>query len=70
MADDAEGRSPARVPVTAQFLAETTARQKAYEASRRLWTSAFHPSEPRAQPAARSRGRGKIHDPRQGRFDL
>ena len=70
MVDDAERRPPTRVPVTAQFLAESVSRQRAYEASRRLWTSAFRPSEPRAQPAARSRNRGKIHDPRQGRFDL
>ncbi len=66
-----EGRSPPRrVEVTTQFLAEAAARQKAYETRRRLWTAAFHPSEPRAQAAARSRRVGKIHDPRQGKFDL
>jgi hypothetical protein len=59
-----------RIEVTAQWLAEGTAKQRAYEASRRLWTAAFQPSNPRAQPAARSRSRGKIHDPRQGKFDL
>jgi hypothetical protein len=65
------GLPPIRVEVTAQFLAEAAARQRAYEARRKLWTAAFHPSEPRAQAASRSRGRGgKINDPRQGRFDL
>jgi hypothetical protein len=59
-----------RIEVTAQWLAEGAAKQRAYEASRRMWTSAFQPSDPRAQPATRSRSRGKIHDPRQGKFDL
>jgi hypothetical protein len=35
-----------------------------------MWTAAFHPSEPRAQAASRSRRIGKINDPRQSRFDL
>jgi hypothetical protein len=60
---------PARVEVTARFLTDAAARQKAYEARRRMWTAAFHPSEPRTQAAARSR-RGSIHDPRQSRLDL
>jgi hypothetical protein len=59
-----------RVEVTAQWIAENAAKQRAYEISRRMWTAPFQPSNPRAQPAARSRSRGKIHDPRQGRFDL
>jgi hypothetical protein len=59
-----------RVEVTAQWLAEGAAKQRAYEISRRLWMAAFGPSDPRAQPASRSRSRGKIHDPRQGKFDL
>jgi hypothetical protein len=62
--------SPTRVEVTAKFLAEAGARQKAYEARRRMWTAAFHPSEPRAQAAARSRRSGRINDPRQAKFDL
>jgi len=70
MTDRAETGVPARVEVTAKFLAESTARQRAYEARRRMWTTAFHPSDPRVQAAARSRGRGAIHDPRQGKFDL
>jgi hypothetical protein len=68
--DTGDGNRPRRVEVTTQFLAEATARQKAYEARRRLWTAAFHPSDPRAQAATRSRRIGKIHDPRQSKFDL
>jgi len=64
------GLPPVRVEVTAKFLAESSERQRAYEARRKMWTAAFRPSEPRAQAAARSRRVGKINDPRQGRFDL
>jgi hypothetical protein len=64
------GLPPARVEVTAKFLAQAETRQRAYEARRRMWTAAFHPSEPRALAASRSRRIGKINDPRQGRFDL
>ena len=64
------GLPPMRVEVTAKFLSEASARQRAYEARRKLWTAAFHPSEPRAQAAARSRRAGKINDPRQGKFEL
>jgi hypothetical protein len=56
-----------RVEVTAQWLAENVTKQRAYEG---MWTAAFQPSDPRAQPAGRSRSRGKIHDPRQGKFAL
>jgi hypothetical protein len=70
MTDQRETGASARVEVTAKFLAETNARQRAYEARRRIWTAAFHSSDPRAQPAARSRGRGAIHDPRQSKLDL
>jgi hypothetical protein len=56
--------------VTAKFLVDSAARQRAYEVRRRLWTAAFHPADPRAQAAARTRGRGAIHDPRQEKFDL
>ena len=49
------GLPPARVEVTAAFLAEATERQRAYQARRKLWTAAFQPSEPRAQAASRSR---------------
>jgi hypothetical protein len=42
------GLPPVRVEVTAQFLAEAGERQRAYEARRKIWTAAFHPSEPRA----------------------
>jgi hypothetical protein len=64
------GLPPARVEVTAKFLAQAETRQRAYEARRKMWTAAFHPSEPRAQAASRSRRIGKINDPRQGRFEL
>lgn len=64
------GLPPMRVEVTTHFLADASAKQRAYEARRKTWTAAFHPSEPRAQAAARSRRVGKINDPRQGRFEL
>ncbi len=64
------GLPPVRVEVTAKFLAEVAERQRAYEARRKMWTAAFHPSEPRAQAASRSRRVGRINDPRQGKFDL
>jgi hypothetical protein len=68
--DEKADRLPHRVEVTARFLAEAQARQQAYEARRRMWTAAFHPSDPRAQAAARSRRTGRIHDPRQGKLEL
>ena len=64
------GLPPPRVEVTAKFLSEAAERQRAYAARRRLWTAAFHPSDPRAQAASRSRRAGKINDPRQTKFDL
>ncbi len=64
------GLPPVRVEVTTTFLTEAAARQRAYEVRRKLWTAAFHPSDPRAQAASRSRRVGRIHDPRQGKFDL
>ncbi|HUD62897.1 MAG TPA: hypothetical protein VMQ99_25565 [Acetobacteraceae bacterium] len=70
MTERSGGLPPARVEVTTKFLAEAAARQRAYETRRRIWTATFHPSEPRAQAAARSRRIGRIHDPRQGKFDL
>jgi hypothetical protein len=70
MPDNPDRTRPVRVEVTARFITETAAKQHAYEARRRMWTAAFHPSEPRAQPLAVSRRRGKIHDQRQGKLDL
>jgi hypothetical protein len=70
MTDGPKTGAPERVEVTATFLAETAARQRAYEARRRLWTAAFHPSDPRAQAAVRTRARGAIHDARQSKLDL
>jgi hypothetical protein len=70
MADDPDVTPPVRVAVTAGFLAETKAKQRAYEARRRMWTAAFRASDPRASAATRSRSRGAIHDPKQGKFDL
>jgi hypothetical protein len=65
-----DGIPAGRVEVTARFLAESGAKQVAYEAQRRIWTAAFHPSEPRTQAASRSRRAGRIHDPRQGKLDI
>ena len=70
MTDNSDRTQPVRVEVTARFVSETAAKQHAYETRRRIWTAAFHPSEPRAQALAVSRRRGKIHDQRQGKFDL
>ena len=70
MDDREDGAGPHRVEVTARFLAEAAARQRAYEVRRSMWTGAFRPSDPKAQAAARSRGRGAIHDPRQGKLEL
>jgi len=70
MTDRAGGLPPQRVEVTARFLADASTKQRAYEARRKMWTQAFHPSEPRSQAATRSRRIGKINDPRQGKFDL
>ena len=70
MTDGPGTGEPRRVAVTATFLAETNARQRAYEARRRLWTAAFQPSDPRAQAAVRMRSRGAIHDARQGKLEL
>ncbi len=66
------GLPPAPVEVTTKFLAEASERQRAgnCEARRKMWSAAFHPSEPRAQAAARSRRVGRINDPRQGKFEL
>jgi hypothetical protein len=70
MTDSPERTRPVRVEVTARFIAETAAKQRAYEVRRRMWTTGFRPSEPRAQALAVSRQRGRIHDARQGKFDL
>jgi hypothetical protein len=64
------GLPPVRVEVTAQFLSDAAEKQRNYQARRRIWTQAFHPSEPRAQAASRSRRGGRINDPRQGKFKL
>ena len=67
--DNAKDLPPARVPVTTAFLAAARAKQADYAMCRRLWTASFRPSEPRARAASMSRS-GKIHDRRQGSFDL
>lgn len=64
------GLPPVRVEVTARFLSDAAEKQRAYETRRKIWTQAFHPSEPRAQAASRSRRSGRINDPRQSKFDL
>ena len=68
MTNSGDTDGPQRVDVTAQFLSGTAAKQRAYEERRRMWTAPFHPSQPRAQAAVRSRSRGAIHDPRQGKL--
>jgi hypothetical protein len=68
--DEPDKIPPLQVGVTAKFLADSAAKQKAYELQRRMWTSAYRPSEPRAQALAVSRRRGQIHDPRQRKLDL
>lgn len=70
MAERDELEGPVRIEVTAQFLAENQAKRRAYEERRRMWTAGFQPARPRAQPLSTSRSRGKIHDPRQGKFDF
>ena len=70
MTDNPDRTALVRVEVTARFITETAAKQRAYEVRRRMWTAAFHPAEPRAQALGVSRHRGRIHDPRQGKFDL
>jgi hypothetical protein len=70
MTDSSDKTQPMRVEVTARFITETAAKQRAYEDRRRMWTTGFHPSEPRTQALAVTRRRGKIHDQRQGKFDL
>ena len=62
--------NPTQVEVTVTFLNDAAAKQRAYAERRRLWTTSFHPSEPRTQALAVSRRRGKIHDPRQGKLDI
>ena len=64
------GLPPVRVEVTAKFLSDAAEKQRTYQARRRMWTQSFHPAEPRAQAAARSRRSGRINDPRQSKFDL
>jgi len=61
---------PTRVEVTAKFIAENHAKQRAYEVRRRLWTEPLQLLRSRAQAAAYSRVRGRIDDPRQRKFDL
>jgi hypothetical protein len=61
---------PQRVTVTAEWVRDNLAKQKAYEQSRKMWTSGFLPSQPPAMASNRSRARGKVHDPRQSKLDL
>jgi hypothetical protein len=61
---------PPRVEVSAEWIRTNLAKQKAYEQSRRMWTSGFTPSQPRAQAAGRSRANRRIEDTRQTKMDL
>jgi hypothetical protein len=69
MADDAIA-GPPRVEVSAEWIRTNLAKQKAYEQSRRIWTSGFMPSQPRAQAASRSRANRRIEDTRQTKMDV
>ena len=75
--------SPPRVAVTAEFLAECRRKQAAYAETRRRHREAFerHSEDvaeelaeaiPATLPTAplRRRSRGKVHDPRQLKFEL
>jgi hypothetical protein len=57
-----------RVEVTAQWLAENVAKQRAYEVSRRMWTAVFRPSDPRAQPAVTQSRKNPRSPPRKIRL--
>jgi len=69
MTDDALA-GPPRVEVSAEWIRTNLAKQKAYEQSRKMWTSGFMPSQPRAQAAGRSPANRRIEDPRQNKLDL
>ena len=82
---DEVSSGPPRVPVTAEFLAECKRKQEAYAESRRrhrerleriAWGNedeepapTISPSDPPGPPRSR-RGRGRIIDPRQFKFEL
>jgi hypothetical protein len=61
---------PPRLPVTAEWVRENLAKQRAYEQGRKMWTTGFLPAQPRTMAASRSRAGGRIHDPRQSKLDL
>jgi hypothetical protein len=70
MTERSDHPSLLQVDVTVQFLNDARAKQRAYAERRRMWTTEFRPSEPRAQALSVSRRRGQIHDPRQAKLDL
>ena len=80
MTDDPAAPRPARAEVTNEWLAENQARRLAYEEQRRRhmreWLRRGEPepepenAEPITGGQARKPARGKIHDKRQGSFDL
>ena len=71
MTDNDGIKPPARVEVTARFLADNQQKRLAYAARRKVWTAAFGgASKPRAQTLSIKPARGRIHDPRQGSFEL
>jgi hypothetical protein len=70
MTNRSDRPSPAQVEVTVKFLTDAAAKQRAYAERRRMWTGAFHPSEPRSQALGVARRRGQIHDIRQTKLEL
>lgn len=80
MTDDPVAPKPTRAEVTNEWLVENRAKRMAYEEQRRRhmreWLRRGEPEpepesvEPVAGGQARKPARGKIHDKRQGSFDL
>ncbi len=80
MTDNPASPKLVRVEVTEAWLAENRAKRLAYEGQRRRHTRPWHTGEePEPEPEdsgaatsgrARKPARGKIHDKRQGRFDV
>ena len=78
--DDSPPPRPPLVRPTAAWLAEQRAKRLAYEDQRRRYTQAWHrggesdeePEVPEQAPGRHGRrtARGKIHDKRQGSFEV
>lgn len=76
MNDDPASPKPARVKVTQAWLAQNRAKRLAYEEQRRqhvrAWFRRGEPDDAEPTPAGRARkpSGGKVHDKRQGTFEL